>query len=348
MIFTPLQILDDWSERLKHFKFITPKVRAKPAQITISKVSCEDSKREEYEDIVYKKVMFHRSISSSLKFTNSLYFPHRNLVQYDCGKLHKLSMLLKTLKSKGSKVLIFTQMTKMLDLLEQFLNLHGYTYVRLDGSVKVEMRQKLVDNFNLNKKIFCFISSTRWGGIGINLTGADCVVFYDTDWNPAMDKQAQDRCHRIGQEKTVHIYRLISMNTIEENIFKKSLQKRELGGMIIEGNFDPEFFKKVNYKEILEEGNIIKPRKLDIMKEENIVFGSGMEEDKDDRESAEAYKRKYEEVLIRIEDQEDVDAYKNAKREIDDEFEDIDAGSPTAKDSTATVYREDNKFNLKF
>jgi hypothetical protein len=78
----------------------------------------------------------------------------------------------------------------MLDVLEAFLNLHGYTYVRLDGSVKVEARQKMVDRFNLDPKIFCFISSTRCGGIGINLTGADCVIFYDTDWNPAMDKQA--------------------------------------------------------------------------------------------------------------------------------------------------------------
>lgn len=79
-------------------------------------------------------------------------------------------------------------MTKMLDLLEKFLNLYGYTYVWLDGSVKVEMRQWIVDNFNLNPRIFCFISSTRCGGIGINLTGADCVVFYDSDWNPSMDK----------------------------------------------------------------------------------------------------------------------------------------------------------------
>lgn len=114
-------------------------------------------------------------------------------------------------------------MTRMLDILEQFLNLHGYTYVRLDGSVKVEARQKMVDRFNLSPKLFCFISSTRCGGIGINLTGADCVIFFDTDWNPAMDKQAQDRSHRIGQTKTVHIYRLISVNTVEENIFKKSL-----------------------------------------------------------------------------------------------------------------------------
>mmetsp|Transcript_27434 Transcript_27434/g.26503 ORF Transcript_27434/g.26503 Transcript_27434/m.26503 type:complete len:195 (+) Transcript_27434:233-817(+) len=164
-------------------------------------------------------------------------------------------------------------MTRILDILENFLNLHGYTYVRLDGSVKVEMRQRLVDKFNLNKKIFCFISSTRCGGIGINLTGADCVIFYDTDWNPAMDKQAQDRCHRIGSKaKTINIYRLISTNTIEENIFKKSLQKRELGGLIIEGNFDMDFFKKVSLKDIIGDENFFRPKKMDIMKEENIIF----------------------------------------------------------------------------
>ena len=339
LIITPSQRLMDWTEKLKHYKFITNKVRTRSVKLEISKHTSEYENKVEYENIVYRKVMSHRSILTSLKFTNSLYFPHKNLVQYDCGKLHKLSMLLKTLKTKGSKVLIFTQMTKMLDLLEQFLNLHGYTYVRLDGSVKVEMRQKLVDNFNLNKKIFCFISSTRCGGIGINLTGADCVVFYDTDWNPAMDKQAQDRCHRIGQEKTVHIYRLISLNTIEENIFKKSLQKRELGGLIIEGNFDPDFFRKVNYKEILEEGNIIKKN---IIRDENIVFSSGLDEDNNNND--EEYRRKYEEVLIRIEDEEDVEAYQNAKHEIDDEFEDVvDTGSPTNKAPSTTTGDDTNK-----
>ena len=101
------------------------------------------------------------------------------------------------------------------------------------------------------------------------------MIFYDTDWNPAMDKQAQDRCHRIGQTKTVHIYRLISVNTIEENIFKKSLQKRELGGIIIEGNFNVEFFQKVSVKDILENDSFLRPKKMDIFKEENIVFHSG-------------------------------------------------------------------------
>ena len=116
-------------------------------------------------------------------------------------------------------------MTRMVDILEIFLNSHGFTYVRLDGSTKVELRQQIVDKFNTDPKVFCFISSTRSGGIGLNLTGADSIIFFDTDWNPAMDKQAQDRCHRIGQTRTVNIYRLITLSTIEENIFKNKITK---------------------------------------------------------------------------------------------------------------------------
>ena len=91
----------------------------------------------------------------------------------------------------------------MLNILEHFLNLHGHTYVRLDGSTKVDQRQYLMERFNNDPKLFVFILSTRSGGLGINLTGADTVIFYDTDWNPAMDAQAQDRAHRIGQTRDV-------------------------------------------------------------------------------------------------------------------------------------------------
>ena len=93
-------------------------------------------------------------------------------------------------------MLIFTQMSKMLDILEAFLNLNGHTYVRLDGGTSIDQRQRLMDRFNNDPKIFCFILSTRSGGTGVNLTGADTVVFYDSDWNPAQDAQAQDRAHR--------------------------------------------------------------------------------------------------------------------------------------------------------
>ena len=165
-------------------------------------------------------------------------------MQFDCGKLQALAPLLRALKSGGHKVVIFTQMTKVLDILERFLNLYSYSYVRLDGTTKPEQRQILMQRFNADSKLFAFILSTRSGGFGINLTGADTVIFYDSDWNPAVDAQAQDRCHRIGQTREVNIYRLISEDTIEENIFKKALQKRELDDLAIQkGRFNLNSFE---------------------------------------------------------------------------------------------------------
>lgn len=162
-------------------------------------------------------------------------FPEKRLIEYDCGKLQTMSTLLRRLYTESHRVLIFTQMTRMLDVLENFLNYHGYKYLRLDGSTGIEKRQCLMERFNNDKRIFCMILSTRSGGIGVNLTGADTVVFYDSDWNPTMDAQAQDRCHRIGQTRDVNIYRLISDKTIEENILRKANQKRLLNEMTIEG-----------------------------------------------------------------------------------------------------------------
>ncbi len=165
---------------------------------------------------------------------HKMYFPNRWLVQYDCGKLQELAVLMRRLKQGGHRVLIFTQMSKMLDVLEVFLNLHSYTYMRLDGTTKPDQRQILMTKFNSDDKTFCFILSTRSGGVGINLTGADTVIFYDSDWNPAMDAQAQDRCHRIGQTRDVHVYRLVTENTIESNILLKSNQKRHLDHLAIQ------------------------------------------------------------------------------------------------------------------
>jgi len=180
-------------------------------------------------------------------------FPETRLIQYDCGKLQTLDTLLWKLKSGGHRVLIFTQMSRMLDILEQFLNCHGHTYLRLDGSTRIEQRQALMERFNNDRRIFCFILSTRSGGIGVNLTGADTVIFYDSDWNPTMDAQAQDRCHRIGQTRDVHIYRLVSERTIEVNILKKAQQKRLLGDLAIEeGNFTTAFLKEKTVKELFD------------------------------------------------------------------------------------------------
>ena len=130
----------------------------------------------------------------------------------------ELATLLHRLKSSGHKALIFTQMTKMLDVLEVFLNLHGYTYLRLDGSTKPEQRQVLMQRFNSNPKIFVFILSTRSGGVGMNLTGADTVIFYDSDWNPAMDAQVQPatpvQSCRLSVASPVMILELILANAV--------------------------------------------------------------------------------------------------------------------------------------
>ncbi|CAJ1958026.1 unnamed protein product [Cylindrotheca closterium] len=181
----------------------------------------------------------------------SAFFPDRKLVQYDSGKLQKLAELLRGLQLGGHRALIFTQMSKMLDILETFLNIHGYTYLRLDGSTGIDQRQRYMDRFNNDEKIFCFILSTRSGGMGINLTGADSVIFYDSDWNPAMDAQAQDRAHRIGQTREVHIYRLVTEHTIEENILMKANQKKRLDIMVMDqGKFDASLLSRENGSQV--------------------------------------------------------------------------------------------------
>ncbi|KAL1893667.1 swr1 complex component [Ceratocystis pirilliformis] len=184
----------------------------------------------------------------------SIQFPDKRLLQYDCGKLQALDKLLRKLQSGGHRALIFTQMTRVLDILEQFLNIHGHKYLRLDGATKVEQRQLLTDRFNSDKRILCFILSTRSGGLGINLTGADTVIFYDQDWNPAMDKQCQDRCHRIGQTRDVHIYRLVSEHTIESNILRKASQKQMLDDVVIQdGGFTTDYLNRVKVHDALDE-----------------------------------------------------------------------------------------------
>ncbi|KAF4548415.1 Helicase swr1-like protein [Elsinoe fawcettii] len=175
----------------------------------------------------------------------SIAFPDKRLLQYDCGKLQRLAILLRDLTSRGSRALIFTQMTSVLDILERFLNIHGYKYMRLDGSTRIEQRQDMMERFNRDVRIDVFILSSRSGGVGMNLTGADSVIFYDLDWNPQMDKQCQDRAHRIGQTRDVHIYKMVSEHTIEVNILRKSNQKRMLDEVVIqEGEFTTDFFMR--------------------------------------------------------------------------------------------------------
>ena len=232
---------------VKKFSCVTPAVVAPDLYETNLSTPVVEVLRQTQKS--YPQDAFHES-----RMRLSIAFPDKRLLQYDCGKLQRLDALLRTLQSGGHRALIFTQMTKVLDILEQFLNIHGHRYLRLDGSTKLEQRQILTERFNSDTSILAFVLSSRSGGLGINLTGADTVIFYDLDWNPAMDKQCQDRCHRIGQTRDVHIYRFVSEYTIEANILRKSNQKRLLDDVIIQGgDFTTDYFNKPTARDTFED-----------------------------------------------------------------------------------------------
>ncbi|XP_018899510.1 LOW QUALITY PROTEIN: chromatin-remodeling complex ATPase chain Iswi [Bemisia tabaci] len=154
---------------------------------------------------------------------------------FNCGKMVILDKLLPKLQEQDSRVLIFSQMTRMIDILEDFCHWRGYKYCRLDGQTPHEDRQRQINEFNApNSDKFIFMLSTRAGGLGINLATADVVIIYDSDWNPQMDLQAMDRAHRIGQKKQVRVFRLITENTVEEKIVERAEVKLRLDKLVIQ------------------------------------------------------------------------------------------------------------------
>ncbi|KAI9350261.1 chromodomain helicase DNA binding protein 1-like protein [Obelidium mucronatum] len=156
---------------------------------------------------------------------------------HSSGKLEVLDKLLKHLHKNGHRVLIFSQMTHMLDILQDYLNFRDYSHVRLDGSIRGNDRYAAVSSFNeQNSGAFVFLLSTRAGGVGLNLTTADTVIFYDSDFNPMMDMQAAARSHRIGQTKPVSVIRLLTEGSVEEVIFKRACAKRNLSDKVIGGS----------------------------------------------------------------------------------------------------------------
>lgn len=166
---------------------------------------------------------------------SKIQIPDKDYLVTDSGKMHVLDELLSRLKDQGHRILIYSQMTRMIDILEEFLWHRKHTYMRLDGSSKISDRRDMVAGFQTRSDIFVFLLSTRAGGLGINLTAADTVIFYDSDWNPTVDQQAMDRAHRLGQTKQVTVYRLICKGTIEEHILERAKEKSEIQRMVITG-----------------------------------------------------------------------------------------------------------------
>uniref|UniRef100_A0A1I7U6U6 Chromodomain-helicase-DNA-binding protein 1 n=1 Tax=Caenorhabditis tropicalis TaxID=1561998 RepID=A0A1I7U6U6_9PELO len=151
------------------------------------------------------------------------------------GKLILLDKLLCRLKDKGHRVLIFSQMVMMLDILQEYLQLRRFPSQRLDGSMRADLRKQALDHYNApGSTDFAFLLSTRAGGLGINLATADTVIIFDSDWNPQNDLQAMSRAHRIGQTKTVNIYRLVTKGSVEEEIVERAKRKLVLDHLVIQ------------------------------------------------------------------------------------------------------------------
>ncbi|XP_026478006.1 SWI/SNF-related matrix-associated actin-dependent regulator of chromatin subfamily A containing DEAD/H box 1 homolog [Ctenocephalides felis] len=179
-----------------------------------------------YEDLLFMSDFQIHQLTMQYKSICGMNAPDDLIVS--SGKFAYLDKMLEKLKSEGHRVLIFSQFVLMLDVLESYLKIRGYSYLRLDGSTMVTERQELIDRFNEDEEIFIFLLSTRAGGLGINLTAADTVIIHDIDFNPYNDKQAEDRCHRMGQKRPVTIYRLISKGTIEEGMLQVAREKLNL------------------------------------------------------------------------------------------------------------------------
>lgn len=169
-----------------------------------------------------------------------LFVEHYNMYQREeivraSGKFELLDRLLPKLQRAGHRVLLFSQMTKLLDVLEVYLQMYNFKYMRLDGSTKTEERGRLLADFNKkDSEYFMFLLSTRAGGLGLNLQTADTVIIFDSDWNPQMDQQAEDRAHRIGQKKEVRVFVLVSVGSIEEEILDRAKQKMGIDAKVIQ------------------------------------------------------------------------------------------------------------------
>ncbi|EGN93575.1 hypothetical protein SERLA73DRAFT_171912 [Serpula lacrymans var. lacrymans S7.3] len=168
------------------------------------------------------------------------------------GKMIILDKLLQSMQAKGSRVLIFSQMSRVLDILEDYCLFRSFKYCRIDGSTAHDDRIVAIDEYNKpDSEKFIFLLTTRAGGLGINLTTADIVILYDSDWNPQADLQAMDRAHRIGQTKQVYVFRFITEDSVEERMLERAAQKLRLDQLVIQQGRQ-QTSKAANKDELLE------------------------------------------------------------------------------------------------
>nr|KAG5713963.1 hypothetical protein BaRGS_020291 [Batillaria attramentaria] len=200
-----------------HVALLIPHARTSPEQKQRTQNLCEIAFKDHPEFISQTQEAAFRTLSDP---------------KY-CGKMKVLQGMLSVFAKSHSKVLVFSYSTRLLDILEQHVISVGHEYRRIDGKVTGYKRQKIVREFNSDPNIFLCLISTKAGGLGLNMTGANKVVIFDPNWNPSHDLQAQDRAYRIGQRRDVEVFRLISAGTIEENIYLRQIYKQQLGNVAV-------------------------------------------------------------------------------------------------------------------
>lgn len=234
---------------------VTPIAAAPPITVNCSSMNFTNRMNNTLFDPIIRSSLIPLSLSTELKLMKDQVpleqYPKSNLLPTpifdysnirmpsmdrfiaESGKLAKLDELLVDLKQGGHRILIYFQMTRMMQIFEEYLAYNSYKYIRLDGSTTIESRREMVQAWQTNPEIFIFMLSTRAGGLGLNLTSADTVIFYDSDWNPTIDSQAMDRAHRIGQTKQVKVFRLVTRNTIEQKILERAKEKEEIQKLVV-------------------------------------------------------------------------------------------------------------------
>ena len=242
-----------------------------PKKETILKIGMSDLQKQIYKRILQKDIDVVNSGSDRSRLLNMVmqlrkccnhpylfegaepgppYITGEHLVTTS-GKLILLDKLLPKLQQRGSRVLIFSQMTRLLDVLEDYLMYRGYKYCRIDGNTDGQIREDSIEEYNKpNSEKFVFLLSTRAGGLGINLATADTVILYDSDWNPQMDLQAMDRAHRIGQKKEVSVFRFCTDNSVEEKVIEKAYKKLALDALVIQQGRLQQNQKSVNKEDL--------------------------------------------------------------------------------------------------
>ncbi|KAI0014042.1 SNF2-family ATP dependent chromatin remodeling factor snf21 [Xylariaceae sp. FL0662B] len=239
--------LPDKTEKVIKCKFSALQSRLYKQMVTHQKIAVSDGKGGKASArglsnmiMQLRKLCNHPFVFDEVENQMNPMNTSNDLLWRTAGKFELLDRILPKYRATGHRVLMFFQMTAIMDIMEDFLRFRGIQYLRLDGTTKSEDRSDLLKAFNApDSPYFMFLLSTRAGGLGLNLQTADTVIIYDSDWNPHQDLQAQDRAHRIGQKNEVRILRLISSSSVEEKILERARFKLDMDGKVIQaGRFD--------------------------------------------------------------------------------------------------------------